>query len=49
VDNTFMEMANTFLNCIRGEIPFKYLGLPVGANPRRMSTWAPMVEKIRAS
>jgi hypothetical protein len=48
VDNTFMEMANTFLNCIRGEIPFKYLGLPVGANPRRMSTWAPMVEKIRS-
>jgi hypothetical protein len=35
-------------NCIRGGIPFKYLGLPVGANPRKMSTWAPMVEKIRS-
>ncbi|MCH88765.1 RNA-directed DNA polymerase (Reverse transcriptase), partial [Trifolium medium] len=35
------------LNCIQGGIPFKYLGLPVGANPRRMSTWDPLVEKIR--
>jgi hypothetical protein len=47
VDNHFLEMASTFLNCIRGCIPFKYLGLPVGANPRRMATWEPMVEKIR--
>jgi hypothetical protein len=47
VDNTFMEMENTFLNCIRGSLPFNYLGLPVGANPRRMATWKPMVEKIR--
>jgi hypothetical protein len=48
VDNTFMVMASSFLNCIRGNLPFKYLGLPVGANPRRMSTWEPMVEKIRS-
>jgi hypothetical protein len=45
VDNTFMD--STFLNCIRGSLPLKYLGLPVGANPRRMATWEPMVEKIR--
>ncbi|WJX49459.1 hypothetical protein P8452_35893 [Trifolium repens] len=48
VENNFMEMASTFLNCIRGSIPFKYLGLPVGANPRKMATWEPMVEKIRS-
>jgi hypothetical protein len=42
-----MEMACNFLNCIRGGIPFKYLGLPMGANPRRMASWAPMVETIR--
>jgi hypothetical protein len=47
VGNTFMEMACNFLNCIRGGLPFKYLGRPVGANPRRMATWEPMVEKIR--
>jgi hypothetical protein len=40
-------MACVFLNCIRGGIPFKYLDLPVGANPRRMLTWDPLVDKIR--
>jgi hypothetical protein len=43
VDDNFMELASHFFNCIRGGIPFKYLGLPVGANPRRVSTWSPMV------
>jgi hypothetical protein len=47
VEDSFMESACTFLNCIRGSIPFKYLGLPVGASPRRISTREPMVEKIR--
>jgi hypothetical protein len=47
VDNSFMELASSFLNCIRGNRPFKYLGLPVGANPRKKATWEPMVEKIR--
>jgi hypothetical protein len=48
VDNDFMELASNFLNCICGGIPFKYLGLPVGTSPRRLSTWAPMVERIRS-
>ncbi|MCH88363.1 LINE-1 reverse transcriptase like, partial [Trifolium medium] len=43
----FMEMACTFLNCIKGGVPFKYLGLPVGANPRRLTTWAPLLESLR--
>jgi hypothetical protein len=47
VDNTFMEMACSFLNCIRGDILFKNLGLLIGANPRRLSTWVPVVKKIR--
>ncbi|MCH91937.1 LINE-1 reverse transcriptase like, partial [Trifolium medium] len=28
-------------------LPFKYLGLPVGANPRLYSTWLPMLETIK--
>jgi hypothetical protein len=48
VENHFMETACIFLNCSRGVVPFKYLGLPVGTNPRRMATWAPMVEKVRS-
>jgi hypothetical protein len=47
VSNDFMDMAATFLNCRRSNIPFKYLGLPVGASPRRMSTWEPLLVSIR--
>jgi hypothetical protein len=43
VRNDFVELACTFLNCRHGEVPFKYLGLPVGANPRRLATWEPLL------
>jgi hypothetical protein len=46
VDGGFMDMACNFLNCSEGNIPFKYLGLPVGANARSMSTWEPLVENL---
>jgi hypothetical protein len=47
VTDDFLDMASNFLNCRVGTIPFKYLGLPVGANPRKMSTWDPMIKVIR--
>jgi hypothetical protein len=47
VAEDFMTMATDFLNCRRGAIPFKYLGLPVGANPRKFSTWEPMLDVMR--
>ncbi|MCH84663.1 putative non-LTR retroelement reverse transcriptase [Trifolium medium] len=47
VGDNFMEMACTFLNCIQGCLPFKYFGLPVGANPRRAYTWDPLVTSLR--
>ena len=46
VPNDFMEMACNFLNCSEGSLPFKYLGLPVGANPRSFGTWEPLVEHL---
>lgn len=46
VDSGFMDMACNFLNCSAGSIPFKYLGLPVGANSRSMSTWEPLLENL---
>jgi hypothetical protein len=42
-----MEEGCSFLNCKRSVIPFSYLGLPVGANPRRASTWEPVVDRLR--
>jgi hypothetical protein len=47
VTDEFLDMASDFLNCRRGMIPFKYLGLPVGANPKKMSTWEPMLGVVR--
>jgi len=43
----FMEAACTFLHCKEGIIPFKYLGLPVGANSKKMSTWEPMLDQLK--
>jgi hypothetical protein len=47
VCDNFMEMTCTFLNYIQGSVPFKYLGLSVGVNLRRMTTWNPLVTSLR--
>ncbi|WJX46909.1 hypothetical protein P8452_33654 [Trifolium repens] len=47
VSATFMEMACSFLNCRLGTLPFKYLGLPIGANPNSEATWDSLVDNIR--
>ncbi|KAK2426239.1 hypothetical protein P8452_40952 [Trifolium repens] len=47
VSNDFLNLASGFLNCRIGQVPFIYLGLPVGANPRLASTWRPMVEVLK--
>jgi hypothetical protein len=46
IDGEFMYIACYFLNFKRGGIPFNYLGLRVGANGRKFSTWDPLVEKV---
>jgi len=47
VQKDFMEAACNFLHCREGAIPFKYLGLPVGANSRKLSTWEPMLDQLK--
>jgi len=47
VGREFMEAACNFMNCREGFLPFKYLDLPVGANPRRMSTWEPLLDCLK--
>jgi hypothetical protein len=46
-DEPFMRVASKFLNCKVGKFPFIYLGLPVGANPRKESTWEPVIEVLQ--
>ncbi|CAL5406146.1 unnamed protein product [Camellia sinensis] len=35
------------LNCKCQKLPFKYLGLPLGANPGRLKTWKPIVDRFK--
>jgi len=44
----FMGMELSFLNCSEATLPFMYLGLPVGANARKLSTWEPVLERLNA-
>nr|KYP52985.1 hypothetical protein KK1_025193 [Cajanus cajan] len=43
----FTNLAAAFLHCKVGQLPFKHLGLPLGANPRKLSTWKPMLDGLR--
>ncbi|PNY12727.1 ribonuclease H [Trifolium pratense] len=47
VGDGFINSATAFLKCKIGSLPFIYLGLPVGANPRRVSTWNPVIEVLQ--
>ncbi|GAU24945.1 hypothetical protein TSUD_311800 [Trifolium subterraneum] len=46
VNTEFLSLAERFLHCNVGSLPFIYLGLPVGVNPRRESTWKPLLESL---
>jgi hypothetical protein len=47
VRSEFLNLACSFLNCRQGNVPFKYLGLPVAANPMRLSTWDPLLDYLK--
>jgi hypothetical protein len=43
---SFLAAGSMFLSCRSDTLPFKFLGIPVGANPRRRETWKPIVENM---
>lgn len=47
VSSQWMKEAALFLNYKTGSISFIYLGLPVGADTRRLATWRLVVDKVR--
>ncbi|XP_028111966.1 uncharacterized protein LOC114310213 [Camellia sinensis] len=47
VEEGLVKEFATKLNCLSQRLPFTYLGLPLGANPRRSSAWQPVVEKFK--
>jgi hypothetical protein len=46
IDPSLLAAGSVFLSCRSDSLPFKFLGVPVGANPRRRETWKPIVEKM---
>ncbi|MCH83014.1 LINE-1 reverse transcriptase like [Trifolium medium] len=47
VNDSWTKDAASALNCKVGELPIKYLGLPIGADPRRLKTWEPVIIALR--
>jgi len=47
VDRYEVKMYSEILHCNLMDIPFTYLGLPIGGNQARCSFWEPMLSKIR--
>ena len=44
-DDQWRQMAATYLNCSQLALPFVYLGIPIGANPRQAHVWEPIIQK----
>nr|KYP74009.1 hypothetical protein KK1_006677 [Cajanus cajan] len=46
--DSFLVIAEAidFLHCKVGQLLFKYLGLLLGANPRKLSTWKPLLDGL---
>lgn len=36
-----------FLSYLTGSLPFKFLGLPIGANPRLSAMWNPIIDSMK--
>ncbi|GKV52014.1 hypothetical protein SLEP1_g58623 [Rubroshorea leprosula] len=47
VEKDWRERMADLPNCTVGEFPFKYLGIPVGGNLRRLAIWCPLMERCR--
>ncbi|XP_058750205.1 uncharacterized protein LOC131623225 [Vicia villosa] len=45
--NWLLEAANV-LNCGISSLPISYLGLPIGANPKRMETWSHVINTVKS-
>lgn len=47
-EENWLRSSVSLLHCKHMGIPFIYLGLPVGGNPRRISFWDPVISKLQA-
>lgn len=47
VEDSFLDVASHFLACNSSRVPFKFLGLYVGGNHRRINFWKPVADCFR--
>lgn len=47
ISSRFLEVETTFLTYRKEDKKFKFLGIPIGSNPRRISLWNPLLKKIK--
>ncbi|XP_058755916.1 uncharacterized protein LOC131629131 [Vicia villosa] len=47
IDSRFLEVATTFLACRRKDKIFKFLGVYIRCNPRRIISWEPLMSNIK--
>ncbi|GJZ73768.1 RNA-directed DNA polymerase, eukaryota [Tanacetum coccineum] len=48
VERGELDTMAHFMRCSVGEVPFTYLGLPVGVNMRRVSAWNEVIERFKS-
>ncbi|GJS28095.1 putative RNA-directed DNA polymerase, eukaryota, reverse transcriptase zinc-binding domain protein [Tanacetum coccineum] len=48
VERGELDIMAHFMRCSVGEVPFTYLGLPVGVNMRRVSAWNEVIERFKS-
>lgn len=46
-DPSLLEVVDNLLNCKIESLPFKYLGLPIRANPQLEFIWEPLVNLVK--
>ncbi|KAL4278289.1 hypothetical protein GQ457_03G023340 [Hibiscus cannabinus] len=47
VEESMVNDIATIFGCSMGDLPVKYLGLPLGINSRSMQMWDPLIARFR--
>jgi len=48
IADSWLYEATSILNCKVGKVPFVYLGLSIGGDPRRLAFWEPVLKTIKS-
>jgi len=47
-EETWIDSIEEIMGCSRAQLPIQYLGIPLGANMRKASSWQIIIEKVQA-